>query len=307
MKKRRFIPIVLLLAVFALYMCTKKSDVVPDDETIISGKTSILVDETLLPIIEDQVQVFESTYKAKISLIARSETEALQAFLKDTAKVIVLSRDLSAKEKSFFTSRGRFPKSTKFASDAIALIASKQQTDTVIDLQSVIDVMNGKQVKGINGLVFDNPNSGTVHYMNRLAGLSAIPDKNVYSFKTNAEVVKFVSENPGMIGVIGINWVFQPTPELENYLKKTTVLSVKGISGTTFVSPTQNNLAEGTYPLMRDIYLINAQEYEGLGIGFASFIAGERGQRIILKSGLLPVRVPPRKVMIRKEIEKKQY
>jgi phosphate transport system substrate-binding protein len=29
-----------------------------------------------------------------------------------------------------------------------------------------------------------------------------------------------------------------------------------------------------------------------LGMGFASFVAGDIGQRIILKSGLLPIRTP---------------
>jgi len=37
-------------------------------------------------------------------------------------------------------------------------------------------------------------------------------------------------------------------------------------------------------------------------MGFASFVAGDIGQRIILKSGLLPARVPGRKINIRNEI-----
>jgi phosphate transport system substrate-binding protein len=34
-------------------------------------------------------------------------------------------------------------------------------------------------------------------------------------------------------------------------------------------------------------------------MGFASFVAGDIGQRIILKAGLLPVRIPPRKVIFK--------
>jgi phosphate transport system substrate-binding protein len=51
--------------------------------------------------------------------------------------------------------------------------------------------------------------------------------------------------------------------------------------------------------------MLNYQGKEGLGMGFASYIAGEIGQRIILKSGLLPVRIPSRIIQLRKEIEKK--
>jgi len=37
-------------------------------------------------------------------------------------------------------------------------------------------------------------------------------------------------------------------------------------------------------------------------MGFASFVAGEQGQRVVLKSGLLPFRTPSRKIKVRKEI-----
>jgi phosphate transport system substrate-binding protein len=35
-------------------------------------------------------------------------------------------------------------------------------------------------------------------------------------------------------------------------------------------------------------------------MGFASFVGGDVGQRIILKSGLLPIRIPARKFTITK-------
>ena len=89
---------------------------------------------------------------------------------------------------------------------------------------------------------------------------------------------------------------------MQNYIDNVHILSVKGLKSDQYISPTQNNLAEGTYPLARDLFMINAQGKAGLGMGFASFIAGERGQRIILKSGLLPTRMPGRNLILRKTI-----
>lgn len=298
--KKRFIAILFVAGIFFLAMCSKRQSDKPEDETILTGKTSVLVDETLLPIVEDQVQVFESDYQGRFDLIPKSEAEAVQSLLKDSARVLVMARKLSAEEMKFFTSRNRYPKQTQFGMDGIALIGSAQAGDTLIALKDVVDVMNGNNSDKIKGLVFDNPNSGTAVHLIQLAGRKEFPSKNVYSFKTNAEVIKFVSENPGMIGVIGINWLWQPTPEIESYLKKINILSVKSLTGSSFVYPSQNNLAEKTYPLARDLYVVNAQGYEGLGIGLASFMAGERGQRIILKSGLLPIRIPSRKIVIKK-------
>ena len=163
--------------------------------------------------------------------------------------------------------------------------------------------MKGNSSNTIKGLVFDNPNSSTVSYIKKLANVDVLPENGVYSFKSNEEVIKFVSENNGMIGVIGMNWISEPSTKMLPYLENINVLSVKALNGSSFISPTQNNIAEGTYPLARDLFIVNCQGYSGLGMGFASFIAGDVGQRIVLKSGLLPVRVPGRKLNIRSEIE----
>ena len=94
----------------------------------------------------------------------------------------------------------------------------------------------------------------------------------------------------------------QPSQNMQLYIGNIQVLSVKGTDSDRYIAPTQNNLAEGTYPLARDLFIINTQGKAGLGMGFASFIAGERGQRIILKSGLLPARMPGRNLILRKSI-----
>lgn len=270
-------------------------------ETVLKGTTTILVDETLKPIIEDQILVFESKYDAKIVMIAKSEKEVIQALIKDTSAIAILTRSLMDSEKENFEAKKILPKVTPIGTDAIAFISNKKTKDTLISLQKVINFMQGKSEATIKGLVFDNPNSSTVRYMNDLSGIKELPKNGVFSFKTNEEVIKFVAENDEMIGVVGVNWLMQPTPAMAEVIKKVNVLSVQGISGKEYFAPTQNNIAEGTYPLARDLYIINCQGYSGLGMGFASFVAGDIGQRIILKSGLLPVRVPGRKIIIKND------
>lgn len=282
-------------------MCNQKEQKKISKESILKGTATILVDETLTPIIEDQVAVFESKYDAKIKLVSKSESEVLLSLFKEKSGIAILTRNLTVEENEIFAQKKIAPKITKFATDAIALISNKNSNDTLVDLKNVIEFMQGKSNSKIKGLVFDNPNSSTVRYMNTLAKIKSIPEKGVYSFKTNEEVIKFVAQNEDMIGVVGVNWLSQPMPEMQQYLDGINVLSVKGLDNN-YYTPTQNNIAEGKYPLARDLYIINGQGYSGLGMGFASFVAGDIGQRIILKSGLLPVRVPGRKINIRSEI-----
>lgn len=290
----------LIFLVFLSVNCTKKEE--KKEETILKGTASILVDETLVPIIEDQIEVFESYYDATLTIVAKSELEVVNSLLEQENKIAVLTRDLSVTEKKVFEQKKIIPRTTKIAIDAIAFIANQNNKDTLIALQDVVSFMQGQSSSKIKGFVFDNPNSSTVRLLTSISGIKTIRTDQVYSFKTNEEVIKFVAQNEGMIGVVGVNWLTQPMPKMQEFVDKVNVLSVKSLTGKDYYLPNQNDLAEGKYPLARDLYIVNCQGNSGLGMGFASFVAGDIGQRIILKSGLLPVTMPGRRLNIRKEI-----
>jgi phosphate transport system substrate-binding protein len=292
----------LLISLLFVLACQNKSTNKLD--TIIKGKATIYVDESILPIVEDEEAVFETQYEAKLHLVPQSENEVLNALFNDTAKIAILTRKLSAKELKTFKVKKIVPRITPFATDAVALIRNKTSNDTLVALQDIIDFINGKSVASIKGLVFDNANSSTVRYFNEVTGETITNKKNIFSFKTNEEVIKYVANNDGMVGVIGINWIFQPPLSLQETVDKVNVMGIKGLNTNDYFSPTQDNLASGNYPLARHLYIINCQGYSGLGMGFASFLGGERGQRIILKSGLVPERIPTRKIRIRNTITK---
>jgi phosphate transport system substrate-binding protein len=292
------------LVFIVFYSCDKKAKS-QDEQTILKGKATILVDETLLPVIEDQVAVFENQYNASITLVGKSESEIVQLLSKNKQQLAILSRELSKDEAEIFEIKKIIPKITPLATDAIAFISYKNNKDTLVDLQKVITFVQGKNQNDFKGLVFDNANSSTVRYIKDLAKVTELPKEKIFSFQTNNEVIQFVAKNEGMIGVVGVNWLFQTSPEMETIVDKVKVLSVKSLVSEKYVIPSQENIAGGLYPLTRDIKMLNYQPFSGLGMGFASFVAGDIGQRIILKSGLVPVKIPSRNIKIRKEINKK--
>lgn len=290
-----------MLTLLFVFSCQKKNE---NKDTMTQGKATLYVDESILPIIEDQTAVFEAEYTANFQLVSKSENEIVNSLLNDTAKIAILTRKLSDKEINAFQSKKINPRINRFATDAVAFIKNKTTNDSLVALQDIIDFVNGKSVPSIKGLVFDNPNSSTVRYLSEMSGVSIANQKNIFSLKTNQDVIKYVAENNGMIGVIGINWMFQPPIDMQQFVDKINLLGVRGINKSQYFFPTQENLAAENYPLARHLYIINCQGYAGLGMGLTSFLTGERGQRIILKSGLLPEHTPGRKIVIRNTITK---
>jgi len=276
-----------------------------DDQGILTGRAVILADETIAPLIEDQIAVFESSYQnAELTLVSKPENTVVNLLMKDSAQIAILARELTTEELSFFKSKTIYPRSVRFATDAIALITSKDNPDSTITVDEIIGILKGKRAKSIHGLIFDHANSSTLAYFCRLAGVSQLPQEGVYALKGSADILKYVHENPQSVGVLGVNWLVQPTPDLETYVNEIKILGVKNQAGKPgddgFYKPTQSNLALNLYAFTRNLYCINAQGKEAVGLGFSAFLHGERGQRLILKSGLLPDSIPPREIIIRK-------
>ena len=90
----------------------------------------------------------------------------------------------------------------------------------------------------------------------------------------------------------------QPNAEVKTLISKISILKIKDINKQNYFYPTQDNIAGLDYPLARDLYIINCQGGDGLGMGFASFLAGQIGQRIVLKSGLVPKTMPGRNIRV---------
>ena len=63
-------------------------------------------------------------------------------------------------------------------------------------------------------------------------------------------------------------------------------------------APYQAYLQLKKYPLARMLYIVSGEARSGLGTGFASWALSEKGQRIVLKAGLLPATMPVRVVQI---------
>lgn len=297
MKKNIFLSVALIFSIFAC----KKSENSTDEETYVKGKADIYVDESLLPIVEDQELIFENRYpKAVIKLIPKSDSDIVNLLIQKKIDIAVLSHELTTTQEKTLKDSDFVGKNTPFCSDAIALIVNSNQALSSISTTEVYNVLKGNA--STMQYVFDNENSSTLSFLMDKAGVTTLP-KNITALKNNSEVIEFVSKNTNSIGFVGVNWLLNPSIETENTLKKVKVLSV-GTSPNNAVKPSQTNIETKTYPFVRQIYLLNYQGRVGLGMGFASFIKSEVGQRIILKSGLTPVKIPTREIRIIKNNKK---
>ena len=224
--------------------------------------------------------------------------------MNDSVHVMVLSRSLTKAEQEPFAKRGVRIVTSRFAIDGIALITGNSNPDSTITADEVIAIMKGNNTSS-KKLVFDNAYSSTIRYFKELAMVKTLPTTGVYTLNNNNDVIKYVAEHKDYIGVVGVNWLLKDNRDMAEFTSQVKLLGVKNVKGNkgddAFYKPTQKNLIDGIYPFLRNIYIINAEVKNGLGTGFANWLVGQRGQLIVLKSGLGPSRMNSREINIKSQ------
>jgi len=301
--KIKQINLVVFAALLAFYSCGGGANQ-QNLSTVSSGKVTISVDESFEPIIAKEILVFENKYQeAEVSAIYTDEINAIDLLLKDSVQLAITTRKLTESEKKLLLENKKlFAREVKLATDGIAIITNLKNTDTLISVPQLQQIMTGEITKwneiypssklGNMVLVFDNTHSSTVRFAIDSICKGKSLSKNLYAQKTNEEVIEYVSKTPNAIGVIGVSWLGNKSDSLRlSFINNVKLMSINRV-GTpneyNTYQPFQAYLALQQYPLTRDVYAIITEPRNGLATGFLSFLCSHIGQLVILKEGIVP-------------------
>lgn len=283
-------------------------------ETPTRGNIRITVDESFQPLIETEVYTFTQLYtNAKIKTQYKPEYDVINDLMNDSVKVIVTSKKLTDDQIKYLRDTLVIARTTTFAYDALALITNKENNDTLIKYNDIKNIFLGKILKWkeLNPnskldkirVIFDNTKSGNIRYFKDQFELKDTLPDNFFAVLNNQEVFDFVSRNPDALGIISVNWISDKDDSLSmSFSKRVNVVAVSqaNIIDDYYYRPKQGSIYDKSYPFVREIYFISRETFKGLGSGFIQWATAEQGQRIVLKSGLVPATMPIRLVQISK-------
>ncbi len=291
----KFLLIVALSSAFLATGCSTNKGAQPE-ETLTSGTIHISADESFKPVIDSQIQVFESQHpNARIVVHYKSEADCLRDLNVDSIRMVIVTRGLSEKEQNILKDSLRYtPKFGIMAYDAIAVIVNNKAKDNLFTMQDIRSL-----VKGTSGykykVVMDGRNStSTVRFVADSLLKGEPMGGNVQGAAGSEAVLNYVSQNEDALGLIGVSWIGnKDDPDQQSFLKSVRLASVecRGCVKGPYVTPDQANIFLGRYPMIRPLFYILKENYEGLGSGFRNFLIYEKGQRIFKRAYLLPARM----------------
>lgn len=313
-------PLALSFGVSLLFGCnsSENGSAKPEksDDTATSGAITIAVDESLRPAISAVIDAFNVAYpKAKVTANYMEEQTAVDQMLADSARLAVVTRDLTEAEQKQLAQQNYKSRFTAVAREAIAIIANRSVVDTNMPIARLKGILSGevsdwsafsKDKKGTIEIVLTSAESSTVRFLSDSLLMGQPLKVKVKSVKTSEDIIAYVKANPNSLGLLGVSYIADGDDwRAKSFAQSIRVMALesKGEQAQRdefpFVQPYQAYLKLNIYPLRRNVIVHSREARAGLGTGFASYLASSQGQLVFLKAGILPANIPPREVRIK--------
>ena len=265
---------------------------------------NFVADESFYPILDEELYYFSTQTLDTITPIYINEQEAVSKLMNLDTWLAFTTRDFTAKERKNLQDRKYMPRAIPIAYDGLAIIVNNANPDSCITIDNFARILKGELEQwselypdnklGEIDVVFDNPLSSTVRWcVDSILGGKQFNAKNIGAVKTSAAVIDYVEKHKNAMGIIGSNWLNDKRDTTNVTFKKNiTVMGVSRMKTAKLYNswkPYQYYLYNGNYPLRRTIYaLLNDPRPNGIPTSFTHYIQLPRGQKIILRAGLLP-------------------
>lgn len=283
----------LLFIVMGLFSCKsfeEQERALPD--TSDRGTIYVSADESFKPVIDEQVQVYESNHPGtKINVEYKPEADCLKDLLTDSVRMVIVTRRASADEKEVVADSLKVQaRSMVVARDGVAVVLPPGSPDTLLTMNDIRAILTGKFKKNLIP-VFDGVKAtSTVRFIIDSILKGDLLTPAAMAARSSEEVIDYVSENSGVVGFIGVSWI--GNREDSSYLSFSKKVSVAYLQATdipdSYVKAYQANIYLKRYPMVRDLVYILKENHRGLGTGFANFMSGEIGQLIFKRAYLAP-------------------
>lgn len=274
-----------------------------DVENMNKGEIVIYADASYTSLVGELIKSYENVYpEAKIKATYASDREILDAFLQNKTQMIITGRELNATELAALEKTHKFePEQFKIATEAIAVITSQNNPDSVFDMNEFIKSRKpGYTGKYQNtNFVFNKANGSMINQLIENEGASLL---NMFSLDDKDTLASYIAANLNTIGFISFAEISDmDDPTAQAILEGVKVLSVsktnaEGIKQVYELS--QSTIATNSYPLQRSVTVVKGNISQLLGTGFVNFVYRSKASRIILKAGLIPAKMPEREIKV---------
>jgi len=265
-----------LLLVSLMCVILGFGSVVAAENVVIKGST------TVLPIAQAALEAYMKAHPGvNISLSGGGSGDGIKALIDKSTDIATSSREIKAKEIQLAKGKGVNPVAHAVAIDALAPIVHPKNRVNGLTIDQLSQIYQGKikNWKEVGGddlqivVVSRDSSSGTFESWGHLVLNNARVTPRAQMQASSGAVVQAVSKNRYAISYVGIG-----------YLNKSVkALTVNGVAASAKTALSKE------YPIARPLYMYTNGQPTGETANFVDFVVSIEGQRLVAKSGFVPL------------------
>lgn len=254
------------------------------------GDVQAASDESLYRVASAAKEEFEKTYvQAKVNMTQLAAREGIPQLFEGKIKIYLCGRGFNEEELAYIEKAKKKDEiqQFKFCYDAIVLTVQKSDKRENISINELKDMLNGvnRSYK-----IFMPPFISSTYEYIKSAILGGKVPANVKLMESEKAVLEQVKKTPNSMGLVALNVIADSSSY--KFLKVCSDETSPG--GPEYFEPHKGFLVNGSYPLSKLCFIFTNEIVTGVGGGFATFLTGNDGQRLVLKQNLGPATVPVR-------------
>jgi phosphate transport system substrate-binding protein len=286
------IKIIMLFFLSIIAVSCKKEDKSPSYH---KGEMTILTDESFKSITEALAEGYMINYpETKIKVVTKKEDLGFLDLLKNKARIVVMSKDLSPEEIKTYEEQVDLKfLPAKFAADAVIFIVPKDSPKESISMEEISQGMMSENKE----FIFDGANSSNINFVAQK--LKKQPKDLKFSVIPGSKnIIEELNKYPDKIGVIGLNTFSRPYDKESEQLKSMVKILPVESKGVLYKTDYEN-LRKMNYPFTRVLYFLTNEGNFNIANGFIRYSCTQLGQMIVQKEGLQPYNIYGREVQMR--------
>lgn len=259
------------------------------------GDLTILTDESFKSVTEALADGYMASYpETHIKVSTKKEDLGFVDLVDGKAKIIVLSRDLSAKEIKAYEDKVDLKFiPARFAADAVVFVVPKESSKTSISMD---EITNGLQ-SDAKDFIFDGTNSSNLNFVAQKLGKQP-KDLKFSVISGNENIIEQLNKYPNKIGVVGLNTFSRPYDKTAEKLREMVKILPVEKNGKLYKADV-TELRGMKYPFTRVLYFLTNEGGFNIANGFIRYSCTQLGQLIVEKEGLQPYNLYKREVQMR--------
>ncbi len=260
----------------------------------LQGSLQIKGSDTMVNLCQAWAEAFMAKHpKVTVAVTGGGSGTGIAALIGATCDLAAASRKMTEKEIAASSAKGAVPQEWTVALDGLAVVVHPKNPVKQLTLQQLADLFTGKvrnwrELGGRDAavvLLSREVNSGThVYFKEHVLGKTA--DGHTREFAPDAlllpssqAIADEVAANPTAIGYYGMGYL---NP-------KNVAVGVAKAAGEPSVTPSEEAVRSGRYPISRPLFLYSRGAPQGLAKAFIEFVMSADGQRIVKQIDFVPV------------------